>query len=450
MSHKTDKPNSLNPSIDRRRFLQTTAAAGAVFAVGGTYSVRIKAAPSPFTLGQIAPMTGSAAEFGPFYRDAAQLAVDQVNQAAKEVFGGPLISGLVTEDTNTLPTPAIESARKLVNADGVPAIIGAWSSGVTVATATSVSIPNGVLQISNGSTSPLISVLPEDSESDLLFRTTSPDTFQGVVVAQLASGEILEDVNHKTASTIFVNNPYGQGLSNAFARSFQLRGGTVHAQVPHPEEVQPTYKSQLAVALKDEPDLLFCASYPGHTATFLKEARDTFGFTSWMFCDGNKSEKVVEAVGAGDLAGRYGTAPGQDPGIPAFRNFEAAYKEAFGHDRVPPFTASAYDAGIAIGLAAARAAADGGGEINGVALRDHLRPVSNPPGKQIVGGSVEALVEGMEAIKAGEDVDYTGAAGATDFDDNGDVKTPVEIWEYTEDGGIETVQLQSPEDIPAE
>lgn len=451
MSDKTDKKHSLNSSFSRRRFLQSTAATGAVLAVGGgTYSMRIKAAPSPITLGQIAPMTGSAAEFGPFYQDAAQLAVDQINAAAKEVFGGPLINNLVTEDTNTLPTPAIESARKLVNSDGVPAIIGAWSSGVTVATATSVSIPNGVLQISNGSTSPLISVLPEDSETDLLFRTTSPDTFQGVVVAQLASGEILDDVKYKTASTLFVNNPYGQGLSNAFARSFQLRGGTVHAQVPHPEEVQPTYKSQLAVALKDDPDILFCASYPGHTASYLKEARDTFSFTNWMFCDGNKSEKVVEAVGAGDLAGMYGTAPGQDPTIPAFKNFETAYKDAFGHERVPPFTASAYDAGIVIGLAAARAAAGNGGDINGATLRDNLRPVSNPPGEQIVGGSVDGLVKGMEAIKAGKDVDYTGASGATDFDDNGDVKTPVEIWEFTEGGAIETVQLQSPENIPAE
>lgn len=450
MSFETDKKNSSSSSFNRRRFLQTTAVAGAVMAFGGAYSTRIKAAPAPITLGQIAPMTGSAAEFGPFYRDAAQLAVDQINQAAAEVFGGPLIKQLVTEDTNTLPTPAIESARKLVNADGVPAIIGAWSSGVTVATATSVSIPNGVLQISNGSTSPLISVLPEDSDTDLLFRTTSPDTFQGVVVAQLASGEIIDDVKHKTASTIFVNNPYGQGLSNAFARSFQLRGGTVQAQVPHPEEVQPTYKSQLAVALKDDPDVLFCASYPGHTATFLKEARDTFGFTNWLFCDGNKSTKVIDAVGADDLAGKYGTAPGQDPTIPAFKNFESAYMDTFDHDRVPPFTGSAYDAGIAIGLAAARAAANNGGEIDGAALRDNLRPVANPGGEQVVGGSVDQLVKGMEAIKAGKDINYTGAAGATDFDDNGDVKTPIEIWQFTEGGKIETAQLQSPEDIPAE
>ena len=450
MPEKRNNPATQTASISRRRFLQTTAITGGVLAVGGTASIRVLAAPPTIKLGQIAPMTGSAAEFGPFYRDAAHLGVQHINAAAEKVFGGPLISGIITEDTNTQPTPAIESARKLVESDGVPAYVGAWSSGVTTATATSVAIPNNVLQISNGSTSPLISVLPEDENKDLLFRTTSPDTFQGVVVAQLASGEIMDDFRFKTASTIYVNNPYGQGLSNAFARSFQLRGGTVHAQIPHPEEVQPTYKSQLAAALKDDPDILFCASYPGHTATFCKESRDTFDYTSWLFCDGNKSTKVAEAVGADTLAGMLGTAPGSDPTIAAYRNFEAAYEQEYGHTRVPPFTASAYDAAVTIGLALARAVNRGDTDLTGPVIRDHLRPVSNSPGEQVVGGNVDGLVKGMRMIKDGKDVDYSGASGAVDYDDAGDVKTPVEIWEFTDGGKIETVELRSPGDIPAE
>ncbi|MDZ7749849.1 MAG: ABC transporter substrate-binding protein [Halofilum sp. (in: g-proteobacteria)] len=261
-----------------------------------------------------------------------------------------------------------------------------------------MALPNNVLQISNGSTSPLISVLPEDEGKDLLFRTTAPDTLQGVIDAQLAAGEIIHDYKFKTASTIYVNNPYGQGLSNAFARSFQLRGGTVHAQVPHPEEVQPTYKSQLAAALKDDPDILFCASYPGHTATFLKESRDTFDFTNWLFVDGNKSTKVVEAVGADSLAGSYGTAPGADTSLQAYKDFEAAFSDEYGHDRVPPFTTSAYDAGIVIGLAAGagrrqRRRARSRGDV----LNDHLRPVTNAPGKAVIGGNVDGLVEAHAA-----------------------------------------------------
>jgi len=435
----------------RRGLLKSVGVAGSALFLGSTLSFSALAQKPPtFKLGQIAPMTGSAAEFGPFYRDAAALGVEQINKAAEEVHGGPIIADHIAEDTNTLPTPAIESARKLVEADGVSAIIGGWSSGVTVATATSVSIPSGVLQISNGSTSPLISVLPEDRESDLLFRTTSSDALQGVVAAQLAAGEIFDDFQVESASTLYVNNPYGQGLSNAFSRSFQLRGGTVHAQVPHPEEVQPTYKSQLAVALKDNPDLLAAVSYPGHTATYLKEARDVFGYTGWQFVDGNKSEKVVDAVGAKDLAGKYGTAPGQDPSIQAFANFAEAYKARFERERIPPFTESAYDAAIVAGLAAAKAIADGETELTGTVLRDRLREVANPPGEVIHGGRQADITRGLRLIKEGKDVDYSGAAGAANFDDNGDVITPIAIWQFTADGGIETVQIQSPNEIPAE
>ncbi|SDG45041.1 Tat (twin-arginine translocation) pathway signal sequence [Limimonas halophila] len=442
---KTIKAGGMN----RRRFVQTAGIATGAAALSSTLPMRVIAKPNAIPLGQIAPMTGSAAEFGPFYRDGAKLGMMHINQAAKEVFGGPIFSKHIAEDTNTLPTPAIESARKLVEADGVPAYVGAWSSGVTVATATSVAIPNNVLQISNGSTSPLISVLPEDQEADLLFRTTSSDALQGVVAAQLAAGEILDDYKHKTAATIYVNNPYGQGLSNAFARSFQMRGGTVHAQIPHPEEVQATYSSQLAVALKDDPDVLVCCSYPGHTSTFLREARDTFGMTSWQFVDGNKSSKVLESVGADVLKGQLGTAPGSNPENDVTKAFAEQFKGEFGHDRVPPFTTSAYDAAVAIGLAAARALAQGEKDLTGPVLRDNLRPVSNPPGATVRGADVDSLAQGMEMLRKGEDIDLAGAAGSVDFDDNGDVKTPIEVWKFTEDG-TETVGVQAAGDIPSE
>lgn len=440
-------------SISRRRFLRSVGVTGGVVILGSSTSMRVFAASKPpaISLGQIAPMTGSAAEFGPFYQDAVQLAVDQVNKAAQQVFGGPIIAKHYTEDTNTLPTPAVEGARKLVEADGVPAIVGGWSSGVTVAVATSVTIPSGVLQIANGATSPLISVLPEDREAQLLYRTTSSDALQGVVAAQLAAGQIIDGYKFKSASTVFVNNPYGQGLSNAFSRSFQERGGKVFAQVPHPEEVQPTYKSQLAVALKDKPDVLVCVSYPAHTAVYLKESRDVFNYTSWQFVDGNKSEEVLKAVGAKDLAGKLGTAPGEDTNAPAYKGFAAAYKAGFNRNRIPPFTAAAYDAGVVIGLAAAKAIADGitdPNKITGKVLRDRLREVSNPPGEMVDGGSQEGVTKALQLIKEGKKVNYTGAGGPDDFDQNGDVITPIEVWKFT-GSGIETVKLQPAADIPS-
>src|SRR3546814_8717768 len=54
-----------------------------------------------------------------------------------------------------------------------------------------------------------------------------------------------------------------------------------------------------------------------------------------------------------------GNAPAADPDSAAYKSFADTYKDKFGHDRIPPFTATTYDAAVVIGLAIAKAAADG-------------------------------------------------------------------------------------------
>lgn len=443
---------SKNPG--RRRFMKTAGAAGGAMTLSAVLprSVWGQNAPPQVPIGQIAPFTGSGAEYGEFYRDAAALAIDHVNAAAEEVFGGPIITRLIAEDSNTLPTPAIDAARKLIEADGVPAIICEWSSGVTIAVATSVTIPSGVLQVANGATTPLLSVLPEDEDADLVFRTSPSDALQGIVAAQLANGEIVDDYKFATASTIYINNPYGQGLSNSFAAAFEARGGKILAEVAHPEEVQPTYRSQIEAALKGDPELLLLPTYPAHTAAIVKESRDIFGFTNWQFTDANESIDVLDAAGADDLIGKLGTVPSADPDATAYQNFAKAYKEAFGHDRIPPFTETTYDASMVIALALAKAVADGvtdASDITGRMLADNLRPIANPPGEQIMAGDPEEIKKALQLMKDGEEIDYVGAGGSVDFDDVGDVKTPYAIWEFTEDGTDRTL-IVSADEIPDE
>ncbi|HEY9459691.1 MAG TPA: ABC transporter substrate-binding protein [Paralcaligenes sp.] len=439
-----------SPMSRRKFFINVGAVGGAVVLSSAFPNKTFAAAPPAINLGQIAPMTGAAAEFGPYYRDAVQLAVDQINKAAQEVFGGPIIAKHVTVDTTTVPTVGVQAARQMVDTDKVPAIVGGWSSGVTVAVATSVTIPSGVLQVANGATSPLITVLPADAKSDLLFRTTASDALQGVVAAQLINGEIIKDYKFKSVSTIYINNPYGQGLSNSFAKSFEHRGGKVFAQVPHPEQVQPTYKSELALALKNKPDLLLAASYPSHTAVFLKESRDIFNFTSWELTDGNASLDVLTAVGAKNMDGKMGTAPGEDTTTAAYKDFAKNFLAAYKYDHIPPFTASTYDAAMTIGLALAKVIANGetnASKITGGALRDQLRVVSNPPGDEIEGGDQGRITEMLKMIKAGKKINYTGAAGPCDFDKDGDVITPINIWKFS-GGKIETVKTMPAAGIP--
>jgi ABC-type branched-subunit amino acid transport system substrate-binding protein len=398
--------------------------------------------PPVVVVGTLLDYTGALAEFGPAHQNAIELAVEQINAAAEAVFGGPIIR-LVHEDSATTASVGIDRARKLIEVDGAAAIIGSLASGVTVPVAEAVTAPAQVPQISPASTSPLLTVLPDD---DFLFRTTASDALQGVVAGQLARGELVEGHSFETAATIFVNNPYGQGLSEAFAAAFERRGGQVLAQVPVPEEPQPTYTAQLEQALAGNPDVLVAIAYPGQATVFLAESRDIFGYTSWQFVDGTKSEEIIAAIGAADLEGRLGTAPGSDPEWGGFVRFVEMYEARFGVRPPLPFMDSAYDAAAVIGLAIAKAIADGETEITGVVIRDRLRQIANPPGEVVSVGDFE---EAFRLIELGTDIQYTGAAGAVEFDENGDVVTAVEIWRYA-DGSIETVTLRRSDEIPTE
>jgi branched-chain amino acid transport system substrate-binding protein len=414
------------------RTFAATATLAAAAAVGF-------AQPAVVPIGALFDYTGPLAEFGPAHRDAAELAVDQINAAATAVFGGPIIR-LVHEDAATSAAVGVDRARKLVDVDGVPAIVGALASGVTVNVAEAVTVPAGVVQISQSSTSPLLTFVEDD---DFLFRTIASDALQGIVAAQLARGEIIPDYAFTRAATIYVNNPYGQGLSNAFARAFEARGGTVTAQVAHPDEPQPTYAALLEQALAGDPEVILAISYPGQATVYLTEARDLFGFTNFQYVDGTQSELIIEAMGAADVEGRYGTSPGADPEWEGFQRFVADFEASYGQRPPLPFMDSVYDAVAVIGLAVAKALVDGV-EPTGAALRDNLRVVANAPGETV---GVNDFENAFRLLQGGTAIAYTGAAGEVEFDEAGDVITAVEIWQYA-GGTIESLMIRTADEIP--
>jgi hypothetical protein len=183
--------------------------------------------------------------------------------------------------------------------------------------------------------------------------------------------------------------------------------------------------------------------YPGHATVYLKEFFEA-GYgeaTDLLFCDGTKSIEVPKALGAENLAGYYGTAPGTVGGD-SLSKFQADYEAEYGELPPLPFMSNFYDAIVVAGLAAAMCDAKKK-EITPVNVRDMLREVANPPGETVIAG-LDGVKKALELIKTGKSVNYEGAAGSVDFDDNGDVVTPIEIWKYVEDDPlIVTVRMET-------
>ncbi len=370
----------------------------------------------PLKIGLLGPLTGALAPFGPDYINTANLALEHIN-AAGGVLGQDI--ELVVGDTGTAPEQGVAEARRLVDIAGVHAIVGAAASGVTLPIAESVTIPNKVLQISNCSTSPALTDVEDD---DYLFRTTISDAAQGVVLANL-----VDELGFTSVCTMYVNNAYGQGLSEQFAETFEELGGTVTAQVSHTAETATTYASELNQCVEGGPEALLALSYPtGQADVYLKEALEGAIIDQFVFCDGTKSDVLFSTLGWEHFDGMQGTAPGAletEYGTV----FDDAFEGKYGYIYQTPFNRETYDAIVAIALAAETA-----GSTDPTAIRDALRDVANAPG-QVVGPGAEGVAAALEAVRAGTDVDYDGAAGSIEFDENGDVLLgAIEIWRVDE------------------
>ena len=377
-------------------------------------------------VGTLMTYTGALREFGPKIHQGAELAANQLTAAGLSI-------NLLTEDTETNPIAAASAARKLVDLNRVVAIVGALASSSTMSAAESVTIPNSVVLISPASTSPAISDLPADRGRDFLFRSVPSDALQGRLAGTLAAARV------GTASILYVNNPYGLGLAENFSAAFEAAGGAVLAMVPHDETPGESYTAELRQALAGDPDVLAAYSYPQHAKIYLKEAIEFYQYGAFLFADGTKSQELIDEVGAANLEGLMGTAPGSAGGAPR-ETFISQYEEAYGEKPPLPFIENAYDAMAVVGLAAFRARANGA-EVTGTSVRDNLRAVASPPGEVVGPGD---FARAFALIEAGEEVNYEGAAGSMDFDDAGDVVTPIEVWRYA-GGTIESLYTQNVE-----
>ena len=361
----------------------------------------------PIKIGTLIDVTGDLAAFGPPIVLATDLAALLINEAGG--IDGRMIE-MVHRDSGTSPQIATDAASALVNVDGVEAIVGSLSSGVSLAVAESVTIPNGAVLVSPASTSPAITNL---DDNDTVFRTTVSDALQGVIAAQLAN-----QLGYENVATLYINNAYGEGLSTVFQENFEAQGGTVSAAVPI-EGGQASYASELRQASQGGAEVLMALSYPETAGVYLREAVEGQYFDDFMFVDGTKNQEMFDNLGADNFEGNYGTAPGA-PGTPTQETFKNLYSSKLDGDPSSLFISEAFDAAVILALAIAEAGSEDGDDIKAA-----MREVANAPGEKVGPGD---LARALELISQGQDIDYVGAAGDQDFDENGDVQNTIEVW----------------------
>ncbi len=396
-------------SVNRRNVLKGMGAAGIVGLAGCLGGEDPDA-----RVGVLQPATGDLGDLGEPIQDAGALPGVQL-----EDLGVEYEIDIRREDTETEPEVGITRAEALVDA-GYPSITGAASSGVTIAVADDVLYDEEVVAISPASTSPAIT----EMDGDYLLRTCPSDAWQSEVLADIAyNGEGIE-----TASTLYLNNDYGEGVNDAFEEAFEAEGGEMYEQVAFEAE-QTSYSSELNDALDEEPDTLLIVGYPDSGEQIFRDFYDDVDDgTTIMVTDGLQDNSLPGDVD-NPLENVIGTAPlAAGPGADTFAElFEDEYGSSPG-----VFTAQAYDATVVHILAQLRAE-----ELTGQAVSEEIREVANPDG-EVVGP--ENLDEAVEMAANGEEIQYEGASSAVVFDENGDLDAvDYAVFEFGDMDGYEVV-----------
>lgn len=373
-------------------------------------------------IGFLADFSGPLAEFGPVIQTGVDLAIKHIN-AVGGVNGQDVI--VVTGDTRVDPTQAVEEARRLIEVEGVHAIVGPLSSTATLAVAESVAGGAGIPVISPSATSPALSVADDNG---FLFRSTTSDAAQGVILAGLADNQGFDNVG-----VLYRDDAYGQGLSDAFVAAFTTQFSGEALAVAYSADGQISYLAELQQAADAGATVLVAVAFPDEALVFIREAIENDIFTTFLFVDGTKSQDLIDGIGAEYLNGMFGTSPGAGPETPSLSVWNASYVAEYGELPTLPFVREAYDAAIAVALAAEAA-----GSTDGAAIRDQL-PLIGAPDGDIASPGINSLVRAMETLRAGGDINYQGAATSLDWNEVGDVTSGyIEIWQYAE-GAIASV-----------
>lgn len=384
----------------------------------------------PVKIGGILPLTGSMGPITKKISESAQLAIEHIN-AGGGIKGCPV--QFILRDDQGQPTVGVDAAKYLVEVEGVQAITGTVSSGVTGPIISSVTAPSKVVQISCCSTASPFTL--DGRSQGYFFRTLPTSKTQAFATASEIARRGL-----KRTAIIYVNTDFGLDMMRFVELALPKLGGDIVVRVPYNDN-QPNYRAEVTQALAAKPESLLLIGFPKDAVTIVREWL-SLGRTQKIALNNSMRVKdFVDGVGAKFLNESFGMDNAQVAG-PTVDAFNKAFEEKYKYDSKGPGVHTQYDAVMAIALAMNIAS-----DLKGPAIKDAVRKIHDPKG-EMVGTGPEGYKKALELIKAGKPIKYTGATGPLEFDANGDVTGPALVWKI-ENGEIKTDRTISIEDMQA-
>ncbi len=315
-------------------------------------------------IGFMGPLSGDAASYGHGIKRGVELALKDSGLENVEI---------IYEDTKCEGKEAVTAINKLINVDGVVAVVGEVCSGATLAAAP-IAEENNIVLISASSTSPQLT-----DSGDYIFRTIPSDELQGEFAAELIYGS-----NITNLSILYGNEEYGIGLKDSLTENFESLGGTVVSAEAF-ERGSADVRSQLVKIRQSKPQAIYIISNsPDSAVAALKQIKQLNIRAKLYGSEGLKGPEIAAEKSAQGLIITSVSAGTSD--------FTKEYFAEYGL-ATEPFSPQGYDAFTAL----AKTIEDGA--VTSVEIKDSLY-----------------------------NLELDGASGDIAFDNNGDVSGNYDVY----------------------
>ncbi|HEX7022648.1 MAG TPA: ABC transporter substrate-binding protein, partial [Trueperaceae bacterium] len=344
--------------------------------------------------------------------------------------GGRMIS-FAQGDTEGTVDAGFTAAQKLINVDGVLALVGPTSLSFS-----------GSKQLILDSGVPMVTPTAGTTELDhangtYFFRTVPSDALGGRAVARAATDpSYLAQQQAFSHPVLMVGQaPAMISFENPIVQAFEDYDAPVAGVVEYTPG-KPSYRSEAQQALGNNPDLIVLVGTPEDSARIMQAAFQA-GYTgNWFVTQDQTTPEFVDLVTAQLANGIYGLEEVASPES-AQRNqeFRERYKEYSGKE-VQIFGVNTYDAMNVVALAMLAAYLEDG-SVTRDTITAHIREVANPDQGDV---AVHNYTEGKKALEAGKGIDYQGLVGPIDFDAFGNITAPFAI-KQVQDGSWQNVAI---------
>ncbi|PSQ35354.1 ABC transporter substrate-binding protein [Halobacteriales archaeon QS_9_70_65] len=399
------------PITDRRGLL-ASGAAGLALAAGcvSTTDDGGDGGDGSYTIGMIDAETGSYSAFGERNRRGRELALAAINDVG--IDGREL--EIAVEDSKGSTDGGISAAQKLVNQNGVPFLIGAVGSSVSLSIYESVVRGTDVVQLSQNSTGLGLTEFPG------LLRISPSGRAQSVALADI----VAEDGYDEVAVT-FVNDDFGQTLTDAFIEAYD---GEIAYRAPHDRD-QQSYSSVVAEMNDSGAEAWLFNTYQDVFISMVNEVFSSGYEAQFYGTDSTQGPDVLDDTPDGSMEGMKIALPSAPVDQDNYQAFASRFEDEYGQS---PTTWAAFTHDAVVTAALSIQAAD---EFSGAALGEVVRDVTRPEGDRVT--SFEAASEILADGGGPSDVDYQGVSGPIDLDESGDPVGFLQILEVQNDEYVE-------------